>query len=173
MGKCKMRSILKLLPLLAIFGSGTVMADDKQGMFLGIGGGLMATSDADDNPLNLSLNLGYNFSESFAIEGQYTTSVVDGEVKTFFGNVEFDIETVAIYGVYRTPGPNYFKIKVGVINEEVSASAFSVSESGSDSGASVGIGGGFEISESSVIELEYTLIEEDVGFFSVGFVHNF
>jgi outer membrane immunogenic protein len=42
------------------------------------------------------------------------------------------------------------------------------STSSSDSGLSFGVGAGFDVAPNMMIEAEYTLIEQDVDFISVG-----
>lgn len=142
--------------------------------YLGLKAGWM---DADasnfDEATNLGLYGGYTLHDDasgrFALEGEYTRSISDGDIP----GGGWDIETLALYGAYRTAGPWFLKIKAGYLDEDISVSAGGSSIAGSDSGLSFGAGGGVRLSNKAAFELEYTVIEEDVNFFSIGYLTHF
>lgn len=74
-----------------------------------------------------------------------------------FGNV--DVDTMGIYGTYRSAGDMYFLGKIG----------FATIDGGGDdeSGLSYGIGGGIATGSNIAIEAEYTILDSDVSFFGI------
>lgn len=115
---------------------------------------------------NIGFIIGRNFN-NFAFEGEITNTVSDNDNKYSF-QPEWDIRTVAAYGAYRTQGSPFLKGKVGLLYEDISISNTWTTAGGSDSGLSAGIGVGFKIGEKTRVELEYTIIEADVNFVSLG-----
>jgi len=104
------------------------------------------------------------------LEGELTTTVVRGDVGYIGINGHWDVTTLAGYGVFRTYGPMYFKAKAGLLYEDASVSINGVSTyGGTDTGVSLGIGGGMRLSGGHSIELEYTIIDSDVNFLSIGY----
>lgn len=142
--------------------------------YLGLKVGWMDADAANfDEATNLGLYGGYQLHEDvngrFAIEGEYTRSISDGDIP----GGGWDIETLALYGAYRTAGPWFLKLKAGYLDEDIGVSAGGSSIAGSDSGFSFGAGGGVRLGNKASFELEYTVIEEDVDFFSIGYVTHF
>ncbi len=107
---------------------------------------------------------------SISFEGELTTTVVRGDVGYFGINGHWDVTTLAGYGVFTTDGPMYFKAKAGFLVEDASVTINGLSTyGGSDSGVSLGIGGGMKLSGGHRIEIEYTIIDSDVNFLSIGY----
>ncbi|BFM13064.1 hypothetical protein R50072_32170 [Simiduia litorea] len=140
-----------------------------EGFYMGLSAGVMNVDIGNaSNPTNAAIQMGYHFSDMWAIEAQYSDSMRDGKVDLNYGyytnrDFEFGIQTLAAYGVFRTRGDVFFKAKAGLVREKV----LSVN----DTGASAGVGLGFRLGESkrSNVELEATIIEADVLFLSAGF----
>lgn len=156
---------MKKLPLFALFLalSLNVFAEERDGLYGGIGLGIMTVDySGADNLTNGSLQLGYHFSDGWATEFQYTDSLSDGEFTVNGGyyshTMNLSIQTAALYGVYRSPGKVYFKGRAGLLHEKVGGA--------NDTGLSLGAGVGFKIADSAAIELEATLIEQDVNYLS-------
>lgn len=105
----------------------------------------------DDNPL--ALQLGFTFGP-FAIQGEAYSA--ESEVENA-GFSDADLDVLAVYGVFRTPGFIYFMAKGGFVDGEVSASGFSED----DTALSYGIGGGLNLADFIFIEAEYTLFDVD------------
>lgn len=135
---------------------------------------MKADIDALDNTTNAGVLIGVPFisdrNMSAALEGEFTTTVSKGDAHIFGNRGEWDINTIALYGALRTAGPFYFKAKAGYLSEDVSISVPGIKASGTDSGFSYGIGAGWRLTGGSRLEVEYTLIESDVNFLSLGFI---
>lgn len=99
--------------------------------------------------------------EGVALEGELTTTAVDGEVAT----LDFSATTLAAYGVWRSPGTWYFKGKAGALYESIDVG----SGSASDTGLSLGVGLGYTLSGGQQLEFELTQVEEDILMLSVGY----
>lgn len=141
-------------------------------LYIGLKAGVMASDiSALDDATNGGLLVGYSFGP-FALEAEYTGPISEGDIQGFSSG-EWDVDTLALYAVVRTPGPIYFKGKLGVLNEDAKVSLSSISGPGSDTGASIGAGLGVSIPLIGNIEAEYTIIEEDFNFISIGFNYNF
>lgn len=142
--------------------------------YLGLKFGWMdADASGFDDATNVGLYGGYTLHEdvngNFAIEGEYTRTISDGDIP----GGGWDIDTLAVYGAYRTAGPWFLKLKAGYLDEDINVSAGGSSISGSDSGLSFGAGGGVRLGNKAAFELEYTVIEDDVNFFSIGYLTHF
>ena len=93
------------------------------------------------------------------VQAEFTTTIGEGD---FYG-YDVSIDTQAIFGAFRTAGPVYLIAKAGFLREEVEIGP--VSED--DTGLAAGIGVGFSVGVAQ-LELEYTQVEEDVGYLSLG-----
>ncbi|MHB8473585.1 MAG: outer membrane beta-barrel protein [Gammaproteobacteria bacterium] len=139
-------------------------------------GSMMIRVGGFDNAVNGGVNLGYAFgdySNAPAIEAEYTGSVSDGDISINGAKGKWSVDTFALYGVYRFGGDLYGKVKVGYLNDRGTASGPGGTFSGTDKGASAGVGGGWKLAPQMAIEAEYTRIESDVDFLSVGFNYLF
>lgn len=151
--------------------SGQAMAVENP-WYVGLKAGTMSVDvSAYEDATSLGLLLGYKLSSdsngSLAVEGELTNS--SSENITVLGVTgKWDIDTLAVYLAYRTGGDLYLKGKVGYLDEDVNVNIAGASISGSDSGASYGIGAGWKFGKSNAVELEYTIIETDVDFISLG-----
>lgn len=129
-------------------------------------GGTAGIMDIDfrnaDSPINVGLRAGYTMPSGWGFEAEYTNSLISGEADVFTNDVDVDIQTLAGYGTYRSYGDIYFKGRFGLLYEDVSVG----SASSDDTGISLGGGVGFNMSPNTNVELEYTMIEEDVAFWS-------
>lgn len=156
----------KLLPLLTCcFGialsASTLHAAD--GLYMGVQAGSMNhDGSAFDNSTNLGVTLGYEFLNvalgDIAIEGGYTNTVDKGSVP----GGDWEIETLAAYGVFRSAGPLYIKGKAGVLRSDIKV----LSGSSESTEFSAGLGGGISVGIAQ-FELEYTRVAEDVDFISL------
>lgn len=145
-------------------------------LYFGIKAGQMdPDADGFDEATNVGLIAGYDLSRdangTLALEVEYTRSLSEGDVR--FGG-EWEIETLAGYGAYRTAGDVYVKAKAGVLSEDVKVSRTGGAiASGKDSGFSFGAGVGVRLNRKVGLEIEYTIIEEDIGFLSLGYFTHF
>lgn len=119
--------------------------------------------------------------KNLSIEGEFNYGISGGDVDTGIAGVteEINIWTIALYGAYRYPVSDkvYLKGKLGLLYESVEAEAsgfgITVSDTATDTGLSLGVGAGFDISDELAVEAEYTLIEEDIDYLSVGLHYRF
>ncbi len=142
--------------------------------YLGLKAGWMELdAPSTDDATNLGLYGGYTLMEDtngqFAIEGEYTRSISDGEI----GRSGWDIETLSAFGAYRTAGPWFLKLKAGWTDADLSAGSGGRRFSDSETDFSFGAGGGVRLGNKAAFELEYTVIEDDVNFFSIGYLTHF
>lgn len=146
-----------------------------QGFYLGGKIGRMDVNDsAFEETSNAGVLLGYAFEVAprlgLGIEAELTKSLSDGDIQVFGVQGDWDIETRALYGVLRFGDPLYAKARMGVLKEEVSAQVGGVSAKDSDSGFSYSAGVGWRAHRNAALELEFTQIELDVSYVSVGLV---
>lgn len=152
---------------------GVAVPAGAEGVYIGGKIGVMDVDDsAFDDATNAGILLGYEFPASgiasVGFEAEFTTTVSDGDFNAFGVSGDWDIDTQAIYAVVRIGDQVYAKGRIGYLNEDVSVSVGNVSADGSDSGGSLGVGFGVRATDRLNIEAEYTKVEEDVDFWSVG-----
>ncbi len=175
-GKMKLFRIIAVLSIL-LFAVVNAQAASAQGVkptpYIGGKLGLMMVDGSGfDDAINAGALVGMTLNQvqagSLAVEAELTLTLVDGEIS---GGPDWDVTTLAGYGVYRSNGPIYFKGKAGLVYWDFDLDGFRGSSDDID--LSIGIGGGLKISDKAALELEYTIIESDLDFLSVGFKINF
>lgn len=149
--------------------AGTAQAEQVGGLYVGITGGVdkidvddLPGVDFDDGDV-VGVLAGMRFANGLAIE----LAGAQSEADTSLG-CQLDLDTLALYGAWRSSGTVYFKARVGLLKEE--ADLCGASED--DSGLSLGAGAGVRFGMVAV-EAEYTVVEEDVGRAAVNVVVNF
>jgi hypothetical protein len=150
-------------PLLALALALAPAAGNAGDVYVGAKAGpmLVDISGADD-PTNVGLTLGYQLGVlvgDIAIEGEYTTSLDDGQVS----GAPVEVDTLGLFLALRTAGPVYFKARGGVASVDTTVGA----SDSSKSGIAYGLGLGFGIGVAQ-LELEYTVMEGDTHFVSLG-----
>ena len=138
-------------------------------IYFGVKGGLVQPdSSVLDDTVNAGIYLGYNISDTgpgtLAAEGEFTTTLVDGDIS---GGGDWDIDTLGIYGVFKTKGDVYFKGKAGLVNLDPSTSFGNLED---DTEFSYGFGIGVTLGNGHPLEIEYTVLEDDLTFLSVGYL---
>lgn len=117
-----------------------------------------------DDGTNVGILLGYEFARPVGFDGKAsiefegTTSTSDGDIEadSVFGTTgEWDLDTLAVYFAYRTPGTVFFKAKLGGIYSEVNTKVGGVSTETDDASFSWGAGLGVRIHERFNAELEF------------------
>lgn len=138
-------------------------------LILGVKSGPMLVSfdevESDSDPINAGLTFGYQFDTGagrFGVEAEITRSVAAGKV----ADTDLEVESQGIYATYATRGPLYFKGKVGIMEASLVAGDLSEDEGGETYGVGVGMRLGL-----FRVELEYTAIDDDVSFVSVGLIY--
>lgn len=129
------------------------------------GSGFGTTTDSD---VGTGLVLGRSLN-GVDVELELMTASVDSDEVSI---ESVDIDTIAVYAVYRSTGDMYFKGKAGFISESVTMKTIYGNRSADDSGLSYGIGGGYRFGNLAV-EAEYTIIEADVDALSLGLNYYF
>lgn len=145
-------------------------ASANANLYFGVKGGAMKVSDdiAFDDASNAGILLGGDIGDSgLAVEGEITSTVSAGSHRSISG-AELEIFTLAGYGVFRSSGPVYFKGKAGLLFEYLSVTGFAFPLEGEAAGVSLGVGGGVRLGNRAQLELEYTVIEKDIDFLSLG-----
>ncbi|MBZ2189964.1 porin family protein [Alcanivorax sp. JB21] len=146
----------------------------QEGGFFGLKAGTMRVDVTDnglgidlDDSTNIGFYTGYVGQSGLGFELEYTqpTSKTDTGVPS----VKYELRTLALYGTFRSDGNIYLKGKAGYLREDVKFSGPGGSASDKESGMSLGGGVGFMLG-SSRLELEYTIIESDVNYLSIGFI---
>ena len=118
--------------------------------------------DNNDSAINLGAVMGQPVSRDFSWEAELNFSVADGEVGA---NNNWDIKNIAGYAVYRSPGDIGFKAKAGLTYWDT--------DNDSGTSLSMGIGAGFKMSKSGMLDVEYTQINDNVDYISVGYLFRF
>lgn len=135
--------------------------------------GFMDPDDGDE-ATNAGVLVGYTLMEdrngAFAVEGEYTRTFDDGEI----GNADWDIETLTAYLAYRTAGNIFLKAKAGYgwwdVNVDGGAPRGFEDD---DWDFAFGAGVGYRLSSKAGLEVEYTVIQDDIDFLSLGFFTRF
>lgn len=149
--------------------------DDSSHTYIGLKGGPMSISHGipfNDDGVLLGILFGYDVLDSgFAVEGEFSTTVSKASSENERYS-DLGVTTLAGYGVYRTSGRFYVKGKVGLLYEyltsSVSGGGITVDVDGPGLAISLGIGAGLRVSDRLSAEVEYTSIEADIGYASIG-----
>lgn len=144
-----------------------------EGVYVGARVGFMDPDVSGlDEAQNVGIVLGFEFMSdtliSAAVEAEFTTTYSDGDVDFAGLNGDWDVDTQALYLVGKLGEAFYGKLRAGVLREDVSISIGGISGEGSDSGFSAGLGVGWRAADNVSVEAEYTLVEEDIDFYSIG-----
>jgi len=156
----KKTGLFGLLIVLALSFSTSALAD---GLTFGAKTGPMRIDSnlIDEDPTNAGVTVGTELGivlGDLGVEGEFTTTMKDGS--TVF-DTDVDIDTMGLYATYRSPGFLYIKARMGFVHWE--------SGDESDTTNSMGFGIGFSLGIVQ-LELEYTEIDEDINFISLGVV---
>lgn len=140
----------------------------------------IAAMDADfsgfDKAFNVGAGVGYdlqsNATGTLSVEGEFLTTLSDGDIG---GGGEWDADTIAVYGAYRTAGNGYLKAKAGFLDQDikVEAGVARTPITGDESGFSFGIGAGWRMNGNAGLELEYTAGSDDLNIISLGYITRF
>ncbi|MGD8642130.1 MAG: hypothetical protein PVF34_05915 [Gammaproteobacteria bacterium] len=93
------------------------------------------------------------------VEAEFTTTIDKGKIF----NQDLEIDTFGGYVTYRSPGFIYLKGRMGFTNWEVSSGGVT----DDDTSESIGVGLGFSLALIK-FELDYTRIDDDIDFISIG-----
>jgi hypothetical protein len=142
--------------------------------YVGPKGGLLNITQEIDFDGGAMVGVLYGFDmpgNNFSLEAEFNASVVSPESDNErYGDL--DIWTLAAYGAFRSSGKFYFKGKAGLLYEDLDSSVSGINTEISVGGGaialSLGIGGGLRLGEKLSAELEYTQLEADIGYATLG-----
>ena len=125
-------------------------------------GKMMFNETGVSDPTNAGVIVGREWGVAVGdvgVQAEFTTTTNKGE---YYGN-GVSLDTQALYAAFRTAGPVYLIAKAGMLREDVKIASISSTASG----ASAGAGLGFSVGVAR-LELEYTRVERDISYVSVG-----
>lgn len=156
---------IKLYILLALLSLVVAAPASADGVIFGANTGTMHIDDPDvTDPRNVGFMVGYEVGVGLgdvAVEGEITRTMANGDLN----GADVKVGTEALYVALRTAGPIYFKGRIGTLQEKVEIG----SVSGTDSGSSYSFGVGFSIGLVQA-ELDFTRVETDINYVSIGVV---
>ena len=139
--------------------------------------GAMFINAGNAKPLIASgVYYGYNLNEQTSIEAEANVGLGGGKYNDGQGNFgNFDIWTVAAYGVYRHPFTHnfYAKGKFGLLFENITNNARNEKLIHQDYGFSGGIGLGLQLKQKLTLEAEFSLLEQDIYHTGLGIHYKF
>jgi len=153
-------------------------AADSSHSYIGVKGGPLIIGHGipfNDDGVMLSILFGHDFAgNGWAVEGEFGTTVSKA-TSDRPGWGDLGVTTLGVYGVYRTSGRFYVKAKIGLLYEYLTSSVTNPGGGGptydvDGPGMSIpiGIGGGIRVTDRLITELEYTMVEADIGYASLG-----
>lgn len=142
----------------------TLSTADVVGLSAGFKFGQTVVSSEGDSPgvttesdAAFGMNVGYAITPQWSAEFEFIKG--GAEIAGPGGSLDVGTQSIAAYATYRSPGQLYLVGKIGLVKVDFTESRFGDS---SESGLSYGFGGGYRLSESLGIELDYTVVEEDM-----------
>ena len=146
-------------------------ASDSLHSYIGVKGGPLIIGHGipfNDDGVMLSILYGYDFPDNgWAVEGEFSTTVSKA-TSDLDGYGDLGVTTLGGYAVYRTSGRFYVKAKIGLLYEYLTSSVtgarITVDVDGPGMSIPIGIGGGMRVSDKLSAEIEYTMIEADIGY---------
>lgn len=125
--------------------------------YAGFKGAVVDAGDGvTDDAINAGFDLGYRHNRYLSTEIEYTDTLVEGETR---GGNDWEVSTLSAFAALRTATPVKLKGKLGVTHIE---------DHEDDLELSWGVGLGFWAA-GSLMEVEYTEMDEDLEFISLGF----
>jgi len=131
-------------------------ANQSTPWYFAIKGGVMDAGTGTDNALNMGLDIGYRNNKFLSTEVELTRTLIDGETRS--GN-DWEVDTLSAFAAFRSNTEVKFKAKIGFTNIDYG--------NNDDLELSFGIGIGFWAS-GGLMEIEYTEIDDDLEFISLG-----
>lgn len=164
----------KELALLLAIGvlSSTTQADPAY--YFGAKPGVMhSRANELDSAASIGIVLGHRFSDRFALETEFTQTAPDGEARISSGEAldrgRWESATLGVYAVGRWGRKLYTKGRMGLLYEDIEVTDMSgISNRNSDVGMSIGIGGGYQLAKNYNLEVESTLVDQDLSIVSIG-----
>jgi hypothetical protein len=156
-----MRNIAIALGMIgALAATQAAAQDNRMTQCLSFGGtvGFFKPHGSDnESGMTIGGRLAKQFENSFSAEADLNLGVVDGELGT---NHDYNINSLAAYGVWRSSGDIHFKGKLGV--------SYWDDDLDNDFSLAAGAGVGFRMG-GGVLDVEYTQINDYVDYITVGY----
>ncbi len=141
--------------------------------------GFMDIQKNSPSPLwSAGLLYGYGLTNRLSLEAEANSGISGGEYEkrspatgSILEKGSYTVSTLAAYGVYRLPvwQGGYIKSKLGLLYETVGRELEQAeNREDSDLGVAGGLGFGGRILSRATVELEATIIDKDIIFYSLG-----
>lgn len=150
--------IISLICTMSLMSSYTVEAGKSTSSpwYFGIKGGLMDIDGRGDSALNMGLDVGYRHNKYLSTEVELTETLIEGD--THSGN-DWEVDTLSAFAAFRSNTEVKLKGKIGLTNIDYG--------NDDDLEISFGFGIGFWAA-GGLMEIEYTEIDDDLHFISLG-----
>lgn len=153
-----MKKILMTFGLTAAMLCSAAMAQTTNGLMFGGTVGFAKPHGPDNDAAKIiGGRLGQKIQGNVSWEADLNLGIDDGKIGA---NRDWNINSLAAYGVYRTDGDVHLKAKLGV--------AYWDDDLDDDTSLSAGIGVGFRIGRG-ILDVEYTQINSYVDYITVGY----
>jgi hypothetical protein len=154
-----MNKLLVAIAALVALSSFPAMAQGADPLLFGGKAGFFKPDGPNsDAGVTVAAVLGKRIQGNLSWEADLSLALTDGEAA---GNNDYKINSVAGYAVYRTEGNTHLKAKVGV--------GYWDDDFDSDLSLTAGIGLGFRMGRG-ILDVEYTQINDDVDYVTVGYI---
>lgn len=136
----------------------TMAQEITQGLSFGGTVGIMKPHGSDNETgLTIGGRIGKQLQNGFSAEADLNLGIVDGEIGA---NRDYNINSVAAYGVWRSQGDIHFKGKLGV--------GYWDDDFDNDFNLSYGAGVGF-VMGNGILDVEWTQVNDYVDYITVGY----
>lgn len=162
----KMKISFLLVTLVSLMWASPGFAQWSIGTKVGIMSVAFEDADVDDAPVNAGVVFGYEIASllpGLSVELDVTRSVAPGSVV----NADLSVNSQGIYLAYRTGKQLYAKGRLGFMDASLTGNLAE-----DEGGETYGVGVGWRFDAFSV-ELDYTSIDDDVSFSSIGVLYQF
>lgn len=162
----------KILLGLVIIGFSSVAlaqsdSNNKEGLYLGVKGVYTQLKvDGASNSGGAGLIVADHYANGFGMEAEATRSKSDVNLLEIVD--DYTIDTVGLYGVYRSNTTLYFKLRGGLIWKRLESSTGSTEKSA----FAGGIGGGYDFGRV-LLEAEYQYVDKDIDQFAISVIGKF
>ncbi|MBB3168930.1 outer membrane beta-barrel protein [Simiduia aestuariiviva] len=142
-------------------------ATNKAGIYLGIKGIYTDLApEATENAGGLGVLMAEHYANGLGVEVELNRSQAD--VNLLDLNTDYTLDTAGLYGVYRSPGALYVKVRGGLLWKRISVG----NDSTNKTGFGGGIGGGYDFG-TLLLEAEYTYVDKDITQIGVSLIGKF
>ena len=168
--------------ILFVFGlsSESVFAEHIRAYSLARVGSLNVSGNNANEQQTVGAVVGWRVNFSFYVEGELNYYVSGGDYQDGVEKGVTQISTLGLYGAYRyVLDPNYYlKLKAGLVYEDIIRQDLNSQNESSTNGSSgsggLGLGIVFNVNKNPVmIEIEATMIEENIMLYTIGMTNPF